>query len=189
VDLALPFFERARELAPALPGVHYSLGVAEERAGHLDLAEAHYREALRLDPRHPGARVNLGVLAMRRGAPDEAIAELSRALALEPDSLVARNNLAWLLATSADERLRDPARAVGLAEAARDAGGAADPDVLDTLAAAYAAAGRFDDAVRAAEQAAGAAERSGDSAGAERIRARADLYRSRQPYVEPAGTR
>ena len=69
------------------------------------------------------------------------------------------NNLAWLLATSRDASLRDPERALELALRARTL--AAKPDaasdrehaaVLDTLAAAQAAAGRFSEAVRASSE-------------------------------------
>jgi Flp pilus assembly protein TadD len=80
----------------------------------------------------------------------EAIAELRTLLVLDPAWPPAANNLAWLLATCEDVTLRDGAEAVRLAEIARR------PTIsstLGTLAAAYAQAGRFDDAVRAIDEA------------------------------------
>ena len=60
--------------------------------------------------------------------------------------------MAWLLATSPEASLRDGARAVELAQRAVRLTGGREPDALDTLAAAYAEAGRFAEAVETAEQ-------------------------------------
>ena len=55
--------------------------------------------------------------------------------------------LGWIRATHPDARVRDARQAVSLAERARARASVKDPTALDVLAAAYAAAGRFDDAV------------------------------------------
>jgi arylsulfatase A-like enzyme len=88
-----------------------------------------------------------GIAAEQRGDHAEAIARYREALSLDPAALETANNLAWLLATTDHPGLRDPKAAVELAEKAlaRDAG---NPAVLDTLAAAYAAADRLPEAVR-----------------------------------------
>jgi len=62
------------------------------------------------------------------------------------------NNLGWLLATSSDPRVRNSDEAVFHAEHSAHRW-SSDPGVLDTLAAAYASAGRPRDAVRAASKA------------------------------------
>ena len=94
----------------------------------------------------------------------------------------ATNNLAWILATSPNPVLRDPEQAVRLLEAVRREEETL-PELLDTLAAAYAAAGRFEDAVRSADQALALAHHQRELAAA--IRERQTLYRSGRPYVEP----
>jgi hypothetical protein len=72
-------------------------------------------------------------------------------------------NLAWVLATSPDAARRDGALAVELAEDAclqtqyRQAG------MVETLAAAYAEAGRFDEATGAARMASALASQAGDA--------------------------
>jgi arylsulfatase len=87
-----------------------------------------------------------GIAAEQRGEHARAIAHYRKALEHDPRHLEATNNLAWLLATASPE-LREPATAIALARGAleRDPGS---PAILDTLAAAYAAAGRASDAVR-----------------------------------------
>lgn len=126
----------------------------------------------------------LGAALLERGEVESAIVQWREAARLRPGSLEVANNLAWLLATAPDPRHRDPASAVRLAErAARGAGDAA-PDVLDTLAAAYAAAGRFDEAVAAERRAIAVARRADRKAAVAEFRRRLALYRTGRPYVE-----
>lgn len=54
------------------------------------------------------------------------------------------------------------------------------------LAAAYAAAGRYNDAVDTAHEARRLAEAAGQKALAQDIHIRLQLYRDRKPYREPA---
>src|SRR4029453_2680364 len=81
-----------------------------------------------------------------------AIAHYRKALELGgPPSLAARFALAWLLATCPEPRWRNGAEAVQLAQGGIDAGSGS--MALDTLAAAYPEAGRFDRAIEAASEA------------------------------------
>jgi hypothetical protein len=101
---------------------------------------------------------------------------------LDPDSIEALNNLAWLLATSPEPALRNGPRAVQLAE--RACGLSKLPSLLGTLAAAYAEAGRFSDATRAAEQACARATQAGDAGTAARNGELLEFYRAGKPYRE-----
>ena len=113
----------------------------------------------------------------------EAIEQYRRLLqAGAPDCVEAQNNLAWLLATCEPDDGGDAARAVQLAERARQQGGRDDPQRLDTLAAAYAAAGRFPEAVTTAEKAIQLAQSAGQTALAKEIQSRCELYRAGRPY-------
>ena len=85
-------------------------------------------------------------------------------MAIDVGLHVAANNLAWLLATHPDAELRDGAEAVRVAERMCEAVPAPPPVLLDTLSAAYAEAGRFDDALRTVDRAIAAAEKAGDGA-------------------------
>ncbi|HUU21693.1 MAG TPA: hypothetical protein VM389_04075, partial [Phycisphaerae bacterium] len=96
------------------------------------------------------------------------------------------NNAAWLRATAADGLLRDGARAVKQAQRAVELAGES-PSRLDTLAAAYAEAGRLADAVRTAERAKALARGSERAQLADRIEQRLALYRAGQPYHRSPG--
>lgn len=115
----------------------------------------------------------------------EAAAEQYReALRVQPGMPNAIVGLAWLLATTDDDGLRDPEQASSLAAEACRRTGNRNPKALDALAAAYAASGRFEDAVAVAQRAIVAA--AGRPALAEAIQRRADGYRTRTPYTEHA---
>jgi len=63
------------------------------------------------------------------------------------------NDLAWIRATAPDSRLRNGAEAVKLAEQACKLTEFKDPQLIGTLAAAYAEAGQFEQAVENGERA------------------------------------
>jgi tetratricopeptide (TPR) repeat protein len=159
-----------------------------------------YGLALGLVGRNAEAKVQLErSLAEHRGTAElhRAMAEIEAALGnvraaqahgreallMQPGYTDAANNLAWLLATAADPALRDPQEAILLIEA--DALDSEAPWLLDTLAAAYAADGRFEEAVRTADRAAKIASEQDLTAIAEEARQRLSLYRRREPYVDP----
>ncbi len=130
------------------------------------------------------AHTQLGAAYAERGRLDETIRHYREAVRIRPDFMKAANNLAWLLATARDPALRDPATAVSLAERALALSRAPNPSVLDTLAAAYAAAGRFDAAVETAQRAVRESEASEAPALTQPLRERLALYRERRSFQE-----
>jgi tetratricopeptide (TPR) repeat protein len=121
-----------------------------------------------------------------QGRVDDAINGYRRALKLNPDLVEALNNLAWILATTETDRLRDGAEAVRLAERACQLTHYRTPIMLGTLAAAYAEAGRFPEAIEAGEKARQLALAGFDPALAETNQQLLQLYRAGRPYREPA---
>jgi len=93
----------------------------------------------------------------------------------------ALNTLAWILATHPNATIRNGREAVQLAERAVRGLGQPNRAFLDTLAAAYAEAGRFSDAVNAAQQAIEAARQQNDPVGVQQCEERLKLYQQRQP--------
>jgi protein O-mannosyl-transferase len=105
-------------------------------------------------------------------------------LQLKPDSADALNNLAWLLTTCPDTRVRSGAEAVRYAERACELTQYREPTIVGTLAAAYAEAGRFDEAVATAQKACAQATASGQPELLKRNQELMELYRAHQPYRE-----
>ena len=175
-------FRAALTLDPDYARAHLHLANLLYARRDLDGAEAHYRDAVRLEPRLAAAHANLGALLMNRGLAVEAVSHFERALADDPDNRGALNNLAWIRATSPDPELRDGGAAVVLAERVAGLYGGEVPQVLDTLAAAYAEAGRFDTAAATAVRAARVAQASGNRPLAAAIEARRRLYEQGVPY-------
>jgi len=138
-----------------------------------------------LRPDNLDARTNLGQLLSNRGDAARAAVEFREALTLKPDHPQALAGLAWVRATAADPALRDADEAVRLAERAADATRHRDIGALDALAAAYAAAGRYEDAVRIAQAGLDAAAAAGQPVVADRFRQRLTLYQKRQPQRMP----
>jgi 4-amino-4-deoxy-L-arabinose transferase-like glycosyltransferase len=125
---------------------------------------------------------SLGVALLRNGEAAKSIAEFKAALRIRPDWTSAANNLAWIYATHGDAELRNGAEAVLLGEQACRATGFKDPMLLDTLAAAYAEAGRFQEAVSTAQRGIELATGARDRGLQEKLRSRLELYRSQRPY-------
>jgi spermidine synthase len=166
-------------------GVHYNVGVAFMERGRLEDAAVQLAEAARLAPEQPPARAAYGHLLVRQGRIEQGLAETREAHRLRPTWPAPMCQLAWVLATHPEARYRDAAEAVRLAERARELTGGKDPVVLNVLAAAYAEAGRGDDAVRAGLKAEELANNAGRSAMARDTRRRVDaFYRAGRPYRE-----
>jgi tetratricopeptide (TPR) repeat protein len=147
-------------------------------------SEALFRHALSVTERNHVAHSYLGASLLEQGHTAEAIHEFEIALRLRSDLLTVSNNLAWVLATTAEADLRNPAGAIAAGENAARLTEHADPAVLDTLAAAYASAGRFADAVRTLEHAISLSRERQDEASVREFTDRLALYRSRRAFVE-----
>jgi hypothetical protein len=96
----------------------------------------------------------------------------------------ALNNLAWLLAANRDAAVRNGAEAVNLAERACKLSDYKTPVFIGTLAAAYAEAGRFGDAVTTAEKARDLALAAGEKVTADKNSELLELYRAGRAYHE-----
>jgi tetratricopeptide (TPR) repeat protein len=163
--------------------IHLDLALAFKAKGNGEQAAAHFAEALRLDPGSAAAHFQFGLFLYQQHRPAETLAHWREALKLKPDSPDLLNGLAWILATCPDPKRRDGAQAVQFAERASTLSGSP-ASSLDTLAAAYAEAGRFTDAVAAAQKALALAEATGQTNTLARFRSRLQLYRQHIAYHE-----
>jgi tetratricopeptide (TPR) repeat protein len=177
--------QTAVTLKPREPEFHRSLAYALGGQGKTDEALGQLRQAADLD-KSVSRRLELAGMLHQMGKDREAVAEYRRVLGTQPLSVEILNNLAWILATSADDSVRNGADAVGFAEKACQQTQNQDAMTIGTLAAAYAEAGRFSDAAATAEKAANLASVEGNSRFATINTQLMQLYRSGKPYHEKA---
>lgn len=155
-------------------------------AGNATQAETLCRRALRIRFANHALHFLLGKALVAQGRDDEALNHLRLAVELKPDWPTALNDLAWMMATHPNDSLRNGTEAVALAERACALTKHQQPLLIGTLAAAYAEAGRFEEAVRAAETAMQGAATAGLNEIVTHNEALLKLYRSNKPYHDSA---
>jgi tetratricopeptide (TPR) repeat protein len=176
---AIELYRKALGAEPLNASGHYNLGRALFERGQVDRAIESYHKAIELSPEDADAHQSLARALVVRNELAEAIYRYRRTLEIEPDRIGALLDLAWIIATAPNVELRVPAEGVRLAERAVRLTNGTNATALDTLAAAYAAAGQRDRAIETAEGAWKIAVESGERELAGEIRARLDRYRAR----------
>jgi tetratricopeptide (TPR) repeat protein len=191
-EAAIASFQKALELNPRLASCHLKLGALLLQKGELGGAIQHSREAVAIEPSSADARFQLaracflqGHVCYKRGQGTEAFAQWRETIRLQPEAIPVLNLLAWELATCPNASLRNGKEALELAQRGARVTGDQAPELLDTLAAAYAESGRFDRAARTAAQALDLATRQGDQSLAAALRGRLELYRHGTPFRDP----
>jgi len=183
---AVEHYQRGLAVDPDHGVAQRQLGLLLLAEGRVEEARPHLARALALGEATGPVHLGLAAAAAAAGRPEEAVAHNREALRLAPDLLSAANNLAWILATHPSPEIRDPEEAVRIAEDASRRAGGTHPGLLDTLAASYAAAGRYDEAVATATRAAERAAALGQEQRAAEIRARIARFRAGRPFVDDA---
>ncbi len=181
-DAAIAHYRKAVEIKPDFAEAHGNLANALADRGRLDEAIAQYQQAVKLKPGYTEAHYNFAITLAGQGRFDEAIVQFQRALELKPADADAQNNLAWLWATCPEASLRNGAAAIEHAQRANRLCGGRRPDVLNTLAAAYAEAGRFPEALTTARKALDLATQQHDQPLVDVLRSRIKLYEAGRPY-------
>lgn len=181
-DEAMEEFKKVLQEQPDNPDAHFNLGSALIQKGYVDAAAAHFQQALQREPGFAEAHYGLGTVLVQKGNEAEALAQFRKAIQLKPDYSEALNDLAWELATAPQSADRDGNSAVELAQKADRLTGSRDPDILDTIAAAYAESHRFEEAVHAARQAIELARSSGQDERMTQLNTELALYESGHPF-------
>jgi len=176
---AVADYNQSLRLDPEMAGTYALRGAAFSDQHDWARANADFNEALSLNPKSSGVYYFRAWMHVKQSAYALALADFNRAMLLSPEIAGAYNGAAWLLATAPDEKVRDGARAMELATKACQLSEWKEPKHIDTLAAAYAEAGKFAEATKW--------EREFLSSGptaetATAARARLRLYQLGKPY-------
>jgi tetratricopeptide (TPR) repeat protein/Tol biopolymer transport system component len=183
LDEAMTQFQAAARLDPKSAAAQHNIGRVLASQDRIADAIPYFERAVAIDPGFAEAQYYLGAaLYYGRGRAAEAVVHWREALRVQPDYLLALNETAHVLAAAADASVRNGAEAVRLAEHAVQLTGGRDPAALDTLAAAYAEAGRFADAIATAQKGIDAATGPNQSRRRAGLAARLSLYQSGKPY-------
>ncbi|HMC28626.1 MAG TPA: tetratricopeptide repeat protein, partial [Verrucomicrobiae bacterium] len=160
-DDAIAYYRQALGIHPNWPLARKRLGDALAKLGNSEEAIAQYEAFLQMVPDVVEVHLRLAELLSREGKTAEAVGHYREALRLNPNEPNALNNLAWILATNARTDIRNGKEAVALAQHACELTQRKQPLFIGTLAAAHAENGQFDEAVRAANDAASVARAAG----------------------------
>ena len=189
-DAALSDSEKAVELSPREPVHWHNLGQIQIARGKFEAAVRSFNEAITLSPRFVEALGSRGYCLKKLGRLTAAADDYRRAIKIDPRLATPHNDLAWLLATTPDESVRDAEEAVKEAEEAvriaeaEEEAGRPNPllgQYVDTLAAAYAAAEQWEAAEKAGRRAVELLEGADEYAADQRL----TRYLQKKPYVEP----
>jgi tetratricopeptide (TPR) repeat protein len=184
-DQAASALSRALAIDPGNADVHYNLGLALLSLQRVPDAMQELSEAVNLNPALPKAQYQLGHCLAMMHQPEAAVSHLREAIRLQPDWIEPLNALAWILSTDGDGSVRNGPEAVKLAESATTLSQGQQPLILNTLAAAYAEAGRFDDATNTVSHAIALAQRSGQSRLAAQMQSFLQLYQQHRAFHHP----
>jgi carboxyl-terminal processing protease len=173
--------ERARSLDPK------NVEIIALRADILAAAKSYpeaiddYSTAIRMKDKTADYYYQRGWLYGKTGRYQEAIDDTRDAIRLKKDGDMYINDLAWIFATCPEAKFHDGPKAVELATRACELTAWKEPGELDTLAAAYARTGDFENAVRWQSK---AVELEKESQSKQELRARLTQYQGREPYLQ-----
>ncbi len=184
IDEAINVARNGLAVSPTNPELHYTLGLVLASKGDFAGATNQFAYALLLKPAWADVHLSFGQVLLYLGDAPNGLRHFQEAVRLAPDWPPALNGLAWLLATCPDATVRNGPEAVRLAEHACAVTGRENPELLDNLAAAYAEAGRFPEAVNAAQEAIALARTAGDEAAVNQAKHLLGFFQSGRPFRE-----
>jgi tetratricopeptide (TPR) repeat protein len=178
---SLPYFQAALQQIPNSDGALTGYGIALARLGRMPEAEVVLTKVVQVAS-NASTHNNLANVLVAGSKYSAAIEHYNLAIAGNPTWVVPVNSLARLLSMAPDPQLRNGPKALELAQRACQATNFENPVFLETLAAAYAENGRFDEAVAAAQKALAIMQAAGQKDAVVTLQHCLELYRNRQPF-------
>lgn len=148
-------------------------------------AERYWQLSLELEPDQHETLANLARALYQQGKVADSVEYYRKAMELPPIAAATAQQFAWILATNASDEGRDAELALRWARFARDHGMSRNYRLWDTLAAAHAAAGEFEDAAACAARSLNLLPENAAPEVRQALLARKAMYESKQPFVEP----
>ncbi|MCD4717234.1 MAG: tetratricopeptide repeat protein [Desulfobacterales bacterium] len=148
-ERAIADFTMALEINPRYADAYCNRGASRFLRKDYDQAIADCTKAVHIDPGYAVAYLNRGRAWLSKKDCARAITDFEKALDINPNYAEAGNQLAWTLAVCHDDRYRNGAKAVDVAKKVTEVN--PEEGFRATLAAAYAEAGRFEDAIKIQE--------------------------------------
>ncbi|MCE9605690.1 MAG: tetratricopeptide repeat protein [Planctomycetia bacterium] len=178
---SIPDLEKLAKLEPEDDAILLQLAVVRNALKqHAEVIDISNR-LLKRDADNWRAMRIRGDAHLNAGKQADAIADYEAALKIEPKDTGILNNLAWVLATSPDDKLRNGKRAIELADKACQLTNHKIVHILSTLAAAYAEEGNFTAAKEWSNKALAAAEGDAEK---ESLRKELASYEAKKPWRE-----
>ena len=177
---ALKDLNSALKIVPDYPEALNNRGIVNQELGKPDDAIADFTAALKVYPRYVDALGNRALAHHQKNDHAKAVADLELAIRLDLRAWEAMNDLAWLLATTPVDAVRNRERSLTLARQACEVTEYKQWNTLDTLAAAYAENGEFVEA----KQWIGTALEMAPDAEKERLKGHLDLIMAEKPVRE-----
>jgi tetratricopeptide (TPR) repeat protein len=185
-DKAVLGYAKVLELKPDYVKAYYKMALCFYVLGEFREPDKYVTTVLTNNPSYVDAAISLAEKLLERRQIRLAYEHYLRILDLRDDSVTVLNALAWIQAACDIEGLRNPEQALERALEACEMTNYGMPEVVDTLAVAYAAAGRFPEARETAQKAIRAAQSVSNTALAQRITNRLKLYDAKKPYFDPS---
>lgn len=184
IDEVLPELERQHRQSPEDTAALLKLAMLYAAKKQYEKAIDAYSDTLQHEPTNWFAFQGRADTYLSLGKQAEALSDYDQALKLDPENSGVLNNLAWLLATSPEEKLRDGKRAIELALKACDVTEYKQAHILSTLAAAYAETGDFDTARKWSSK----AVEISDEPMKEQLSKELESYKESKPWRELQGS-
>jgi tetratricopeptide (TPR) repeat protein len=179
---AIGDFEKLAKIAPKNKQLLVQLGLLYALNKQPRKAVERYTDALAIEPADFLALRGRADSNLNIGKHAEAVTDYEAALKLKPEDSGVLNNLAWVLATSPEDSVRDGKRAIELGAKAAELTDNKQSHILSTLAAGYAESGNFDKAREWSQKAVDLG--NDDAETATQLKKELESYQANKPWRE-----